>query len=501
MRFQLRKEGDNVNDARLAPSRAGIYIVELCWDSKHDLDACALMGQNTDGRARVATEKHVLSCYNLNNLIQHPNGSFSTPCGTITHSGDARAATEEEADETITIRCENAPEGINEILVFVTVHQNESAEHKTLCEARKSQVRVRDDHGEDLAVFRLKDFDGNSAIHVVSVQLRPDGWECTIIGEGFRGDLNSILMRLAPNGPSSLAVSHKLAQPSDLGGIEEKQTDVAKVIPVTLENLSTAHPSASTKTLEQACGIVRSVDINLLTSTACITWGKQVQQKYSRLIKRWSSVTQSEALSELREAIGSLQQVLQQIDMSPLRQIDRGGMFDRFTRAKEKARTAALGVFEGKQLEIKRIIELVQGKKRKALEIRDRVTSIKTALRDLENEVQAYIIAGTCIVSYLDDQEETSSHKDLGQLLETRCEALTRTQAEILGSSGVSELGVQQVLEVVRIAEEIILVSVPAWLSNFLTLQVIVEEKRPLADSDINRVADDLSKMSRSLQL
>lgn len=501
MQFQLKKPGDSVQDARQAPCLTGVYIIELCWDSEHDLDAFALLGQNVEGRAKVVEEQHVLSCYNVNNLIQHPDNSFSTHCGTITHSGDARAATQEDADETITIRCEHAPSGVNEILIFVAIHQHDD-EQQTLNNVKRSQVRVRNDQGEDLVIFRLKDFANNTCIHVASIMLRTDGWECVIIGEGFRGNLNSILTRLAPNGPSNLAASHVLAQPGDLCKKEENSAaDLPHVIPITPETLRNRYPSVQEEVLENACGIVRTVNVANITLDDCLTWGKKTQHAHTRIIKRWLNVNKSDVLSDLRQAIDHLQEALANIDMSTLRKVGNRGLVSRLTGASNKARDTALGTFQTKKLEIERIVETAKGKKRAALEIRNRVTCIQHDLLDLENTVHSYVIAGTHIANHLRGAECAASNEQLSDLLETRCEALTRTQAEIMSSSGLSELSVQQILAVVRIADEVILTSVPTWLSNFMALQVVVEQEKPLAPSDIDKVEEDLKKLSRLLQM
>lgn len=496
-RFLLTKKGE-VSHLNVPDNKAHCFVVELSWDSDHDLDTFALLGQNTDGRAKVLEAGHILSCHNVgqeSNLIQHHDGAFSTPCGTITHSGDARDGIEDEIDETITIRCEHAPRGINEILVFAAVHQKEEAK-QTFKGVKKSQVCVRSEAGEELGSYALSDFGRHTCVHVASIMLRPDGWECTLVGEGFVGDLNSILARLAPEGPTGVAASHVLAVQSEL--LSGPGAPVMESgIPISLEDLQKTNPSVSEDVLQHVCSLVRSFDLGNATIDICLSWGKTIQYAHTRIVKRWSRVHESQDLADLRNILSSLQDVLASIQIERFRSIGNEGILTRLRGRVERNREELLREFSGKKDEVDRIVAAIANKKRLLLQVRNRIHEISASLRELSENAMAFVLAGTHIETHMRQQSQMD---DLAEVIEQRCDQLIRTQAELANSSGLSDLSVQQILKIIGIAETVVLVSVPTWLSSFMALHVALRQGSQLAQSDIDTVEFGLNRVSSSLK-
>lgn len=194
----LQKAGETAPKLSLNLAKPARFLVELFWDSPHDLDAHALLAANPgQGGAKVSSFDHILSTYNAKKtnpngtLISNPDGSFSTPDGSLTHSGDARSGVNTDVDEVLTIDGAKIPSGVNEIPIFVTIHPTSSA---TFASVRSAGIRIKSEQGAVLGEYQLSNqFSAFDAVQMGSLLLGPTGWEYLAVGSGFNGDFNFIL--------------------------------------------------------------------------------------------------------------------------------------------------------------------------------------------------------------------------------------------------------------------------------------------------------------------
>lgn len=196
--MKLHKPGDNVPKLSLSLKKASIFNIELSWDSTADVDAHALLATNHGSGAKVTTFDQVLSTYNAKKtnpdgtLITNPDGSFSTPCGSLTHSGDSRDGTSQDVDESIRIDGSKIKNGENEILIFVTIH----APHGTkFSQVKDAKITIKDDAHKILCEYKLSsEFSSFDAVQMGSIILTGDGaFQFYPVGVGFNGDFNTIL--------------------------------------------------------------------------------------------------------------------------------------------------------------------------------------------------------------------------------------------------------------------------------------------------------------------
>ncbi len=192
----LVKAGQTPGKLQLKLSKGARFTIELAWDSPHDLDAHALLATNSGNGAKVTGFEQVLSTYNATKsnpegtLVNNADGSFSTPCGALTHSGDSRTGVAKDVDEVITIDGSKVAAGVNEIPIFVTIHQGQ----KTFAEVKKASITIKDETGNTLGSFQLtSEFAGFNAVQMGSLILGASGWEFSIVGVGFNGDFNTVL--------------------------------------------------------------------------------------------------------------------------------------------------------------------------------------------------------------------------------------------------------------------------------------------------------------------
>jgi tellurium resistance protein TerD len=196
--LNLLKPGEEAPKLQLSLNKGARFIVELFWDSKHDLDAHALM--LTDGK--VSGFDQVLSTYNPNLPLADGSSKtresgdgrpFTTPEGALKHHGDARDGTLVDVDEVIEIDGSKMPAGVNEVPIFVTIHPTKTAKFD---EVKEAGIRIKDGNGAVLGEYKLSDedeFGEFDAVQMGSLILGQNGWEYAAVGVGLNGDFNAIL--------------------------------------------------------------------------------------------------------------------------------------------------------------------------------------------------------------------------------------------------------------------------------------------------------------------
>jgi tellurium resistance protein TerD len=198
----LVKPGEDRPKLNLNLNKGSLFHVELFWESHHDLDAHALLANNDGNGAKVSAYEQVLSTYATKKmnpksgvLEANPDGSFSTPEGALTHSGDSRTGIGKVLDEIITIDGAKVPAGVNEVPFFVTIHTTDgSGARLKFGDIKDAGIRIKDGSGKELASFHLgQEFGNFNAIQMGSLMLGPTGWEFAAAGSGFMGDFNTVL--------------------------------------------------------------------------------------------------------------------------------------------------------------------------------------------------------------------------------------------------------------------------------------------------------------------
>lgn len=209
--LSLKKPGVRVQKLKLSLNKGAQFTARVEWqcdaDHRDDVDVHALEARNDGNGAKVTELAGVLSTYNtkLMNpsggaLPSNPDGSFQTPSGGLSHSGDKRV---QNNTETIVIDGSKLPAGVNEIPILVTVHEAEhGAGHEGGQEEEEAAfgdidvctITLLDDTGKELGAYRLsEEFKEFNVVQLGSLLLGDNGWEYAAVGSGFNGDFNDVL--------------------------------------------------------------------------------------------------------------------------------------------------------------------------------------------------------------------------------------------------------------------------------------------------------------------
>lgn len=212
LQLSLEKEGVAPSPKlRLNLNKGSRFTVVVKWDCEahheDDVDVHALAAINDGNGAKIASLDQILSTYNtkkmsrLGVLVNNQDGSFEVFFGALRHSGDIR---KQGKSETIIIDGSKMPTGINEIPLFVTVHEadhgegheegEEGEEEPAFSDINYCAVSIVDENGKVLGEYRLsEEFAEFNVAQMGSLMLDEDGWHYAPVGRGFTGDFNEVL--------------------------------------------------------------------------------------------------------------------------------------------------------------------------------------------------------------------------------------------------------------------------------------------------------------------
>lgn len=210
--LSLQKPGTAAPKLQLSLNKGALFTARIEWqcDAAHndDIDLHALEARNDGSGAKVTALEHILSTYNTTvmnpsggALRSNPDGSFHTPSGGLSHSGDKRV---QNNTETIIVDGSKLPAGVTEIPILVTVHDaehgggheegEEGEEEAAFGDINLCTITLSDASGRELGAYKLsEEFKEFNVVQMGSLLLSETGWEFAPVGRGFNGDFNDVL--------------------------------------------------------------------------------------------------------------------------------------------------------------------------------------------------------------------------------------------------------------------------------------------------------------------
>lgn len=203
IQFDLTKDKSAAPIA-FALSKVQAFIVELYWESKHDLDAHAIALANH----RYTSADDILSTYNPNMVLlddrskNHTvggNSAFTNQANSLVHMGDKRTGlgvNARDPDEVLRVNLSNLG-GRDEVGFFVTMHPPCTAKFSDVDSAK---LVIKDDTGAELLVANLThDFDAYDMVQMGSIvkNAATGAWDFNPVANGVNGTFNDILAAFA----------------------------------------------------------------------------------------------------------------------------------------------------------------------------------------------------------------------------------------------------------------------------------------------------------------
>ena len=181
--FKLEKGGKFSIAKEISKIRLGIGWAKC--DIDVDAHAFACIHTSSGAPSFYNDGSHAVSYANAD-LKRNKDKSFATPDGSFHHSGDNRTGEGEGDDERITIDLALLPEDIEEIMLFVTIHEavEKGIHFGMVPDSYVSLYDVNND-AQPLAQYSLK----NQCDGLISMQLgsmiKTDGkWAFEAVGKG-----------------------------------------------------------------------------------------------------------------------------------------------------------------------------------------------------------------------------------------------------------------------------------------------------------------------------
>lgn len=193
--FKLQK-GDKFNIEKSIKN----VLIAMGWkEGKYDLDLHVFGCVNKNGVSTFYNDGSHAVTYANQDLIKNSNKSFQTADGSITHTGDNRTGKGEGDDETVQVALDKLPEDINELGIFLTIH-DAIARKQTFGLVDNSFIRIVDtDSGAELCRYDLRnEFASALSIQVASLVKNDGKWTFQALGVGIPDkELGDILAALS----------------------------------------------------------------------------------------------------------------------------------------------------------------------------------------------------------------------------------------------------------------------------------------------------------------
>lgn len=178
------------------------YIIELSWESKHDLDGglIALSNGRLDGDF-----DRVLSTFNPNMVLQSDTtknisrGSkypFQNKASYLFHSGDVLdGTTVSGVDETAIFDVDNAPSTVNGVAIVLGIYPPNSPTNQSALfgEVKNAKVVIKTNERTLLEANLTSDFNDADTVKFGTIEFVNNDWKFNPNAIGVVGGINEIL--------------------------------------------------------------------------------------------------------------------------------------------------------------------------------------------------------------------------------------------------------------------------------------------------------------------
>ncbi|PYE50000.1 TerD family protein [Deinococcus yavapaiensis] len=184
-------KGGNVSLSKAAPGLKTI-TVGLGWDPRatdgqeFDLDGSVFL---LNAQGKVGSDS---------DFIFYNNKKSAD--GSVEHSGDNRSGEGAGDDETVIVRLDQVPAGVDKIAVCVTIHEADGRK-QNFGQVSKAYIRVLNaDGGSEIARYDLsEDASTDTAMIFGEVYRNGSEWKFRAVGQGYAGGLEPLARNFGVN--------------------------------------------------------------------------------------------------------------------------------------------------------------------------------------------------------------------------------------------------------------------------------------------------------------
>ncbi len=183
------KKGEGISLEKASPALEAVFV-GLGWDvnqstgSDFDLDTSVfLLGEND----KLVSDRHFIYFNNL----KSPDPDHS-----VEHMGDDLTGAGEGDDEVIIVNLKKVPEEVQKLTFVVTIYEAEKR-GQTFGQVNNGFVRlVNVKTKEEVVRYDLdEEYSNEKSIIMAEIYRKNGQWGMSAIGQGYEGDLGSILSR------------------------------------------------------------------------------------------------------------------------------------------------------------------------------------------------------------------------------------------------------------------------------------------------------------------
>jgi hypothetical protein len=273
----------------------------------------------------------------------------------------------------------------------------------------------------------------------------------------------------APEGKRRDGARHREVRPAPAGAPVTRPTAIPGVerkrIAVTAAEIEALSPGVAPETATRAVRLVQGFVIEGAHERDVTLWGHAAQQAYADIVSRTLELAQAEVLGRVRVHLARIVALLEAIDVeAACGTVRPAGLIGRLFGA-AGARIDTPRALAAARVELDQLVQLTQGALDPLLGLRDALDEQVRGAEAAGREIEAAALAAAFLADHLAERQPMLSRRFL-----ERGMSLTQSAAQIRGGGLLRAGQVEQPLALIAAIQNVVLVTLPAWLGGIAAL-------------------------------
>lgn len=278
--------------------------------------------------------------------------------------------------------------------------------------------------------------------------------------------------------------------PTAIPGVERKR------IAVTATDVAHLGANVAPAIAAHAVRLVEGFVVEGARDRQVILWGHAAQQEYADLVSRTLELSQDDVLDKVRSYVRRITDLLSAIDLESICGVApaAGAIGRLFRRANDRIDTPR--ELDAARRELDHLVRLTSAALEPLLTLRDAIEQQSLRIDVAGDSVEAAALSAAFLSEHLRDAKPALSRHFLDRSLN-----LTATALQIRGSVALRESQIEQPLCLIAAIQDVVLVTLPGWLSGLSALTNMAPTNRAPTPTEAGELAFTLRTILQQLKI
>ncbi len=299
----------------------------------------------------------------------------------------------------------------------------------------------------------------------------------------------SIIPSRGPDVATPQYVPTKATVPTSIPGTKRKR------LAVTIDDLERRNVGTKESVLKASLDLILVMNLDDLKERDVVMWGHDLQRRYSELVTKCLTMSQSDDLKNTKRNIARILEILETIDLQAVF-LPQGGILSRFT-PKSKKKIDTLDELETAQDELRQLLDLLDKRLGGLLTLKEDLDLVSGEIDEIGDSVEASAITAAFLADQIAQMQHVNQH--LSQRFADRGMSLVQTLVQIRGSSSMRETQIEQPLALISKVQDVALVMVPGLVGTIVSLKTLTEQNQKPTVTTVAELGDQIGLIVQKL--